>query len=185
MKRREFLEQTAAAATLSCFPANLCAIERETQPGRIERRAYGKTGEKLSIVAFGGFVLNESTTEQAREWIRLAYEAGVNHFDVAQSMALPRCRWARHEAVPEDDLSLVQDSPAQTRRRPQPSWTGRSDGYAPTMLTFTCFITSLIRAKSTRSSTVVARSRRSRKRRRTARCGFSGSRPTRSRPRWP
>ena len=84
MKRREFLQQTAAAAaTLGCFPATLSAIERETNPGQIERRAYGRTSEKVSILAFGGIVLNRSTPEKAAALVREAYEAGVNHFDIA------------------------------------------------------------------------------------------------------
>ena len=84
MKRREFLKNAAAAAAmLSCFPATLSAIERDTTSGRIERRALGRTGEKLSIIGFGGFVLNRSTPEQASEWVRLALESGVNYFDVA------------------------------------------------------------------------------------------------------
>lgn len=83
MKRREFLKGTTAAAMLSCFPATLSAIERQITPGTIERRALGKTGEKLSIIGFGGFMLNRCTSEQASEWIRLAFEAGVNHFDIA------------------------------------------------------------------------------------------------------
>ncbi len=83
MKRREFLKRTTAAAMLGCFPATLSAIERDTTTGTIERRALGKTGRKLSIVAFGGFMLNRATPEQADQWIRLAFEAGVNHYDVA------------------------------------------------------------------------------------------------------
>jgi len=62
MDSREFLRLTATtAATLSCFPATLSAIERESLPGQIERRSLGRTGEKLSIVAFGGYVLTELT----------------------------------------------------------------------------------------------------------------------------
>lgn len=84
MKRREFLKHTAAAAaTLGCFPATLSAIDRETAAGQIERRAYGKSGEKLSIVGFGGFMLNKATDEQSAQWVREAFEAGVNYFDVA------------------------------------------------------------------------------------------------------
>ncbi len=83
MERREFLKQTAAAAMLGCFPATLTAIERDTSSAPIERRALGQTGEKLSIVAFGGFALNRATADQATEWVREAVEAGVNHFDVA------------------------------------------------------------------------------------------------------
>jgi aryl-alcohol dehydrogenase-like predicted oxidoreductase len=82
MKRREFLKRTAAA-TLGCFPATLSAIEREISPGQIERRALGQTGEMLSIVAFGGFVLNRLSQEQAFQLVREAFEAGVTHFDVA------------------------------------------------------------------------------------------------------
>jgi predicted aldo/keto reductase-like oxidoreductase len=84
MKRREFLRSSATASMLlSCFPASLAAVEREVRPGRIERRSLGQTGEKVSMLGFGGFVLNQSTSEQASEWVRLAYEAGVNYFDVA------------------------------------------------------------------------------------------------------
>lgn len=86
MDRRDFVRQSlASAAALGVFPASLAAVERETRPGQLERRAYGATGEKLSIVAFGGFMLNRSTPEQAAQLVREAVEAGVNHFDVAPS----------------------------------------------------------------------------------------------------
>lgn len=86
MKRRAFLKQTTAGAImLGAFPAGLAAIERETPPGQIERRALGQTGAKLSILGFGGFVLNRSTPEQAQQWVRAAVEAGINYFDVAPS----------------------------------------------------------------------------------------------------
>ena len=84
MKRREFLRHAAAAAaSLACFPATLSAIERENPPGKLERRSLGQTGEKLSIVGFGGYMLNRSTPEQASQWVKEAFEAGVTHFDVA------------------------------------------------------------------------------------------------------
>ena len=86
MKRREFLKGTAVAATmLSCFPASLAGVDRETPKGGIERRALGKTGEKLSVVGFGSFLLRDSNPEQAREWVRDAFEAGINYYDVAPS----------------------------------------------------------------------------------------------------
>ena len=84
MKRREFLKHTAGAAgMLTCFPATLLGIERDLLPGPIERRTLGKTGEKLPLIGFGGYVLNLSTPEQARDWVREAFEASVNYFDVA------------------------------------------------------------------------------------------------------
>jgi aryl-alcohol dehydrogenase-like predicted oxidoreductase len=86
MKRREFIKQAAvSAAMLNCFPAALTAVEREQPAGKIERRSLGRTREKLSILGFGGFVLNNATSEQCRDWVRQAYEAGVNYFDVAPS----------------------------------------------------------------------------------------------------
>jgi hypothetical protein len=89
MKRREFLKQAASAATmLACFPATLSGIERDSTAGAIERRTLGKTGEKLSIIGFGGYVLNLSTPEQAKDWVREAFAASVNYFDVAPEYGL-------------------------------------------------------------------------------------------------
>ena len=77
MKRRTFLEgAVSAAATLTCFPATLAAIERETVAGRLERRSLGQTGEKLSILGFGSFVLNGLAGETASRLVRDAVEAG-------------------------------------------------------------------------------------------------------------
>ncbi len=86
MKRRQFLKQTAStAALLGCFPASLTAIERETSTAKLERRSLGRTGEKLSIIGFGGLALKGSTPADAIRWVRQACEAGVNYFDGAPS----------------------------------------------------------------------------------------------------
>jgi predicted aldo/keto reductase-like oxidoreductase len=86
MKRRDFVRGAAGTgAALSLFPAGLAGLEREKGPGGLERRALGKTGEKLSIVAFGGIVVMDATTEQAAARVRAAIDAGVNYFDVAPS----------------------------------------------------------------------------------------------------
>ncbi len=51
----------------------------------MERRALGKTGEKLSIVGFGGIiVMNEQPPEAAR-MVSQAVDRGINYFDVAPS----------------------------------------------------------------------------------------------------
>lgn len=84
MDRREFITQAAGtAALLGCFPASLVACERFVAPGKMERRALGQTGLKVSVLAFGGFMLHGSTPEQAEQWVRQAIDAGVTHFDVA------------------------------------------------------------------------------------------------------
>ena len=84
MDRREFLQDAAAtAALLSCFPATLSGIERQTSEVQLERRALGKTGQKLSIIGFGGIVVMNATPQQAATRVSEAIDRGVNYFDVA------------------------------------------------------------------------------------------------------
>jgi aryl-alcohol dehydrogenase-like predicted oxidoreductase len=86
MKRRKFIENTAMTVPLiSMFPANLSAIVRETGKGKIEKRAYGKTGEMLSMIGFGGIVVDKATTEEAASRVKEAIDHGINYFDVAPS----------------------------------------------------------------------------------------------------
>jgi len=86
MKRRKFIETSAMTVPLiSIFPANLSAIIRETSKGKIEKRALGKTGEMLSMIGFGGIVVDKATTEQAASRVREAIDYGINYFDVAPS----------------------------------------------------------------------------------------------------
>ncbi|MBP7049766.1 MAG: aldo/keto reductase [Phycisphaerae bacterium] len=47
------------------------------------RRAYGDTGERLSIIGFGGLVVSGVEQEQANRLVAEAVEKGVNYFDVA------------------------------------------------------------------------------------------------------
>ena len=70
---------------LASFPAGLAGVQRESLPGKMDRRALGKTGRKLSVIGFGGLLLKNSSPAQAAEWVRQAVEAGVNYFDVAPS----------------------------------------------------------------------------------------------------
>lgn len=86
MKRRKFIETSAMSVPLiSMFPANLSAITRETTKGKIEKRALGKTGEMLSMIGFGGIVVDKATTEQAASRVKEAIDHGINYFDVAPS----------------------------------------------------------------------------------------------------
>ena len=58
---------------------------REKPSGGLERRALGKTGEKLSFIGFGGIVINGVSAEEASRSVRFAIDAGINYFDVAPS----------------------------------------------------------------------------------------------------
>lgn len=49
----------------------------------MEKRILGKTGEKLSIVGFGGMLVAEVDQRDANNYVAEAIDAGVNYFDVA------------------------------------------------------------------------------------------------------
>lgn len=49
----------------------------------MERRELGKTGEKLSIVGFGGIVAAKVTQKEANDFVAEAVDSGINYFDVA------------------------------------------------------------------------------------------------------
>ena len=70
---------------ISMFPANLSAIVRETRKGKIEKRALGKTGQMLSMIGFGGIVVDGATTAEASSRVKEAIAYGINYFDVAPS----------------------------------------------------------------------------------------------------
>ena len=84
IERRMFLKQATVGAMIGCFPASLAGIER-TADAKLERRALGRTGEKLSIIGFGGIVVMDATAAQAADRVAHAIDRGVNYFDVAPS----------------------------------------------------------------------------------------------------
>jgi len=85
MDRRDFIMKSSAASLLACFPASLTGMERTRQAGKLERRTLGRTGERLSIIGFGGIVVMNATTQQAADRVAEAIDHGVNYFDVAPS----------------------------------------------------------------------------------------------------
>lgn len=83
LSRRRFLKTGSASALLACFPATLAGIEREKEGGQIEKRSLGRTGEKLSMIGFGGIVVMNATTREAADRVAEAVDHGINYFDVA------------------------------------------------------------------------------------------------------
>ena len=51
----------------------------------MEKRAYGSTDEKLSIIGFGGIVVRDTGPADASRLVGNAIDRGVNYFDVAPS----------------------------------------------------------------------------------------------------
>lgn len=82
MERRAFLKQAAiTAATVAS--ANRMNAKTATHP--IARRLLGKTGERLSIIGFGGIVVMDEQNGAAANIVAEAVDRGINYFDVAPS----------------------------------------------------------------------------------------------------
>jgi len=84
MERRKFIRQAAITAAAVASNSQLSqAAKTSTNP--IPRRTLGKTGERLSIVGFGGVVVMNETTSEASNIVAEAVDRGINYFDVAPS----------------------------------------------------------------------------------------------------
>ena len=84
MKRREFLKQAALTAATAASAAQLSASGK-TPSNPIARRALGKTGEKLSMIGFGGIVVMDEDPKAASNLVAEAVDRGINYFDIAPS----------------------------------------------------------------------------------------------------
>jgi len=82
MKRREFLRQ----ATMTAAAVSASQTQSGATPAKaIARRTLGRTGEKLSIIGFGGIVVMNEETGAASNIVAEAVDRGINYFDVAPS----------------------------------------------------------------------------------------------------
>lgn len=83
MKRRLFLRNSALSTLALTIPA-IRSFGNNFSPGyNLPRRVLGKTGEKLSVIGFGGIMLNDNPQDFANELVAKSYELGVNYYDVA------------------------------------------------------------------------------------------------------
>ncbi len=94
MKRRDFLKTTAvapAAVALNqeCYGNDSLdafaqlSSEQARKRRTLERRRYGRSKIHLSIIGFGGYMLNEQPQGKADRVVADAVERGVNYFDIA------------------------------------------------------------------------------------------------------
>src|ERR1700722_1406228 len=82
MRRREFLKQAAVTAATVAASSQLKA---KTPANPIARRTLGRTGEQLSIIAFGGIVVMNENPGEASNIVAEAVDRGINYFDIAPS----------------------------------------------------------------------------------------------------
>lgn len=86
MKRRDFLKKgSVGAAGLAAAQKFLQPLAATEKPAPIPRRALGKTGVDLSIIAMGGIVVMNVSQAFANNIVAEAVDRGINYFDVAPS----------------------------------------------------------------------------------------------------
>ena len=86
MNRRGFLKSASAVVGASYLHSNIYAKSYPSSENKkLPKRPLGKTGEKLSIVGFGGIVVKDVSTEFASSVVERSIEKGINYFDVAPS----------------------------------------------------------------------------------------------------
>jgi len=83
MKRRIFIRNSALTTLGLTIPAIRSFGNNFSAEYNLPRRVLGKTGEKLSVIGFGGIMLNDNPQDFANEMVAKAYDLGVNYFDVA------------------------------------------------------------------------------------------------------
>jgi len=57
--------------------------DQSKNPERLRQRQYGQTGVKLSIIGFGGILVDGSEQQHANRLVAEAFEKGANDFDVS------------------------------------------------------------------------------------------------------
>jgi aryl-alcohol dehydrogenase-like predicted oxidoreductase len=82
MERRAFLKQAAVTAATV---ATASQLQAGTPERPIQKRQLGRTGEHLSMIAFGGIVVMNETAGDAKNIVAEAVDRGINYFDVAPS----------------------------------------------------------------------------------------------------
>ena len=83
MQRREFVKQAAITAAVASAASIKAGANTPSSP--IAKRTLGKTGEKLSIIGFGGIVVTDTEPSAAANIVAEAVDRGINYFDVAPS----------------------------------------------------------------------------------------------------
>jgi len=84
MERREFIRQAGLTAAAVASTSQLHASARASS-NPIAKRTLGKTGERLSIIGFGGIVVMDEDPKAASNIVAEAVDRGINYFDISPS----------------------------------------------------------------------------------------------------
>lgn len=92
MKRRAFLRTVGGAAGAAALvPRILAQNAFSDKVAGLPRRPLGRTGQKLSVVAFPGLSLIHYDQEKCNAAVHKAFSQGVNHYDVAPAYGNGQC----------------------------------------------------------------------------------------------
>ena len=83
MKRKEFIYTSTLGGLALTIPV-IRSFGDNFPPGySLQKRVLGRTGEKVSAIAFGGIMLNDNPQNFANEIIAKAWDLGVTYYDIA------------------------------------------------------------------------------------------------------
>jgi predicted aldo/keto reductase-like oxidoreductase len=119
ISRREFLRRagaTAAALGLGAGASPWGAFAAQQASGAMPRRPLGRTGQRSSIVAFGGVMLSGVSQQEADRAVGYALDHGVNHFDVAPSYGDAQSRLGPALAGHRSQVFLACKTEKRTRK---------------------------------------------------------------------
>jgi predicted aldo/keto reductase-like oxidoreductase len=85
MKRRSFLKSTAIGGLALTLPDLSIGRRNGSTPEGFPKRRLGRASDELSILGFGGIMLNNNPQEFANEHVSKAFNQGINYFDIAPS----------------------------------------------------------------------------------------------------
>ena len=83
MKRRDFIQTTAMGGIAVSIPVIRSFGNNLPAGYSLQKRILGRTGEKVSAIAFGGIMLNDNPQDFANEIIAKAWDLGVTYYDIA------------------------------------------------------------------------------------------------------
>jgi predicted aldo/keto reductase-like oxidoreductase len=86
MERRRFIQRSIVGGSLVSLPlTSIWSSLNLFGNQKVPLRPLGRTGEKISVIGFGGIMLNTNSQEFSNKLIARAWEAGINYYDVAPS----------------------------------------------------------------------------------------------------
>lgn len=115
--RRELLALAAAGAASVAVEASGAGKKGDMNEAGIPRRLLGKTGESVSILAFGGFHLIEALPQDAERMLNYYLDAGGNFIETAISYGDSEDKIGRVMKTRRDECFLSTKTHRRTRKQ--------------------------------------------------------------------